>query len=660
MPLLPHSAARRRVRRWSSAALALLVAMTPATAAADSARVTLPSPNPSTVSGTGKPLDPGQVLTLRVWLADRPGLTAAATAVSDPHSPDYAHYRSPEQFQREFGPTPARASAVHDWLTGQGMTVTETTAHYLAITTTADTFDKAFATHVSEFDTPSPQGVYRQVGVEGDLSVPAELGRDILGVTGFRYTQLPSAPPSKPKPAHAAAHRSASRDASCSHYWGEHTVSIPPAYGQTTAPTPICGYTPQQIRQAYGLESSPYTGKGATVAILLDDRNPEMLADANHFFADHGMPGFAPGQYTETEVSSSHCSGDANSGSSHANGPGGLVGQWIESAIDVEAVHMAAPDAKVVYVKMDCQAVSGPGSEMISNGLDAAIKVVDERLADIATGSWSQGEQQFSPAELASWDSVLEQGALEGIGFNFSSGDHGDTESGDPVYVAFPADDPWATDVGGTSLALGSDGSVVGETVWGRHSTRLNADGTGYQTAPPGDFAGGSGGGVSPHYPQPSYQRSAVPAALSTLNGTRPAARVGPDISLDAGISALIGYTGSITEGKYDEDAQGGGTSLSSPLMAGIEADVVQAVKHPLGFFNPLLYSMRESGAIRDILPVDPAHPPVEFGIESHFASDPELFTEGEDGVLQVTPGYDDATGLGVPSATFVTRFSRP
>ena len=85
----------------------------------------------------------------------------------------------------------------------------------------------------------------------------------------------------------------------CSHYWGQHTVAIPPAYGQTSAPAQLCGYTVRQLRQAYGITSSRYTGKGATIAVVLDDASPTMLADASQFFASQGVPGFAPGQYTE-------------------------------------------------------------------------------------------------------------------------------------------------------------------------------------------------------------------------------------------------------------------------------------------------------------------------------------------------------------------------
>src|SRR4051794_8093313 len=100
--------------------MALLAAGGQADAASVPSRVTLPSPNPANLAGTSKPLDVAQVLNLRVYLADRPGLAPRATAVSDPGSPGYGHYLTPHEFQRLFGPTAGHVTAVHDWLTGQG------------------------------------------------------------------------------------------------------------------------------------------------------------------------------------------------------------------------------------------------------------------------------------------------------------------------------------------------------------------------------------------------------------------------------------------------------------------------------------------------------------------------------------------------------------
>ena len=49
-------------------------------------------------------------------------------------------------------------------------------------------------------------------------------------------------------------------------------------------------------------------------------------------------------------------------------------------------------------------------------------------------------------------------------------------------------------------------------------------------------------------------------------------------------------------------EAEEGGTSLASPLFAGVMADADQAAGAPLGFINPLLYSMSGTWALHDII----------------------------------------------------------
>lgn len=134
-----------------------------------------------------------------------------------------------------------------------------------------------------------------------------------------------------------------------------------------------------------------------------------------------------------------------------------------------------------------------------------------------------------------------------------------------------------------------------------------------------------------------------------------------PDIPANAGSQMLIGYTGAVTSGVYGQTPGGGGTSLASPLFAGLEADAVQAAGHPLGFLNPALYSLDDTPAIRDVPAVNPAHPPVVIGAQPFFGTaDDYLTTLGEDQPpIQATCGYDDATGLGTPSLSFVTAFGQ-
>jgi subtilase family serine protease len=158
-------------------------------------------------------------------------------------------------------------------------------------------------------------------------------------------------------------------------------------------------------------------------------------------------------------------------------------------------------------------------------------------------------------------------------------------------------------------------------------------------------------------FAEPGYQKPVVPAGLATDNGTASAARVLPDISADAGNPWLIGATGLLDDGVYVELPWGGGTSASSPLIAGMEADAMQAAGHPLGFANPALYRLNGGKALRDILPADP---PIALGAQEGIGIDPgQLTTFGEDTTLTATPGYDDATGLGSPTPSFVGILGR-
>jgi subtilase family serine protease len=224
----------------------------------------------------------------------------------------------------------------------------------------------------------------------------------------------------------------------------------------------------------------------------------------------------------------------------------------------------------------------------------------------------------------------------------------------------FPATDPWATAVGGTSAAIGANGGIVADYPWGDNLDTIDAAGIGYTQALPGTYSVGSGGGISSLYSEPGYQRAVVPGMLATDGGTTAPSRVIPDISADAGLSWLVGWTGAVTDGAYAELPAAGGTSASTPLIAGLEADAIQAAGHPLGFINPALYSLSGSAAISDILPVNPAGPPILDGNQTDFGGvDPtQLTTLGEDVGLTATPGYDDVTGLGAPTNCFVTALA--
>jgi subtilase family serine protease len=131
----------------------------------------------------------------------------------------------------------------------------------LAVTATVAQADAAFDTQVSAYDSADGRD---SPGIVGGFSVPAALGGDILSVTGIDQIALPasssgsgSGGKSARKSAAKASTTGTTAPFQCSQYWGQYTASIPEAYGHTSAPTALRGYTPDQIRQAYGIASSP-------------------------------------------------------------------------------------------------------------------------------------------------------------------------------------------------------------------------------------------------------------------------------------------------------------------------------------------------------------------------------------------------------------------
>jgi subtilase family serine protease len=162
-----------------------------------------------------------------------------------------------------------------------------------------------------------------------------------------------------------------------------------------------------------------------------------------------------------------------------------------------------------------------------------------------------------------------------------------------------------------------------------------------------GFFAYGAGGGQSILWDEPTYQQGIVPASLS--NGPGGPARVVPDVGMlaDPNTGMLIGQTiaGFPSESSFVEFPIGG-TSLASPLFAGVIALAQQHAGHAFGFANTLLYKASKKGAFRDIGPL--ASPQAvsvgTFGIVNTF--------EFENQSIHTAAGFDEVTGLGAPNGT--------
>jgi subtilase family serine protease len=117
----------------------------------------------------------------------------------------------------------------------------------------------------------------------------------------------------------------------------------------------------------------------------------------------------------------------------------------------------------------------------------------------------------------------------------------------------------------------------------------------------------------------------------------------------------LVGQTQTFPDGtvKYSE-YRIGGTSLSSPLFAGIMALADQLAGHAHGFANPALYAAAGSSAYRDV--TDPASTVavvrVDYinGVDAADGTRITLRTMNQTGTLHTLTGYDDVTGVGSPN----------
>ena len=624
-------------------------------------------PLPGTVPGwTAQAADQGLVatsaaVTARVYLAgENPaGLAALARAVSDPASAQYGRFLSPAETARRFGAGAGQVSAVRAWLTASGFTVTEANPHYLSVRGNAAAVQRAFATRLH---------AYRKDGrtytaPAAAATAPAALAAAVLAVTGLDTAPHRAVHGSRRAvpggrrdllPAPTAAY---ANSGPFSPYFGATPATgLPPAYGRTQ-PYVVKGFDGTQLRRAYGADGTGLTGKGVTVAVVDAYDSPTLGSDVATYAAAHGDAPYRQGQLTRVDPA---VWTDTVAPSPAFPGGCGAAGWYGEQSLDVEAVHGVAPDANIVYV--------GGASCADSDLTDALDRVVDGRLADIVSDSWSDLESATDSSIDAVYDQTFMRGAVEGIGFYFSSGDDGDevAASGSKT-VGSPVSLPWVTAVGGTSLALDRKGGYGFETGWGTDSAPLGQDGESWGSLP-GSFLGGAGGGTSARVPEPFYQYPVVPSALVHANGGRN--RVVPDVAAvaDSGTGFLVGQTqtwpdGSVRYGEF----RVGGTSVACPVFAAIQALAQQAKGTPLGFADPEIYARYNTPAFHDVTdaPLGArtrlAQVRVDFhdGVDDVYGQDVSLRTMGHDSSLHAVKGYDDITGVGSPAPGYLASFAK-
>lgn len=578
--------------------------------------------------------DPNGSVGFRVYLGWRneAGATALARAVSDPKSPSYGQYVSPASFRQQFAPNQAQVGAVQSWLQSQGFTIDYTPQNnrYVEAEGTVAQAQNAFSTTFGMYKVHGK--TVRSPSV--DVSIPDTLTSTVTGIVGLddssAFTHSDRVVDGNAPP--PAGFRNSPP---LSDYWAQ--LASPYAYpagftavsNPATAPWTVKGYTPAQIKGAYGI-SGAYNGAGQTVAIIDAYASPTIAQDVNQWSTNRGLPTLTPGQFTQVVAPGTF---------RRPENPKQTPQEWAgEETLDVEAVHGMAPAAKIVYV----------GSPNNYQDLDAAMNhVVDRHLAQIVTNSYGFSTELLPPGYITPLEDTFIQAAAEGIGVYFSSGDNGDETSAHGFATPdWPAVSPWVTAVGGTALGVSAANTRALETGWGTsnyscNTTTLACTRTGWLY--------GSGGGVSQIFAEPAYQTSAG----LTFSG-----RAIPDVAAlgDPQTGLLIGETQTFPNGTYYDEYRIGGTSLASPIFAGLMALADQAAGHPHGFANPVFYANPSS--FYDVLSVKTAVARRNYNnsVDASAGTSDRLrtFDDYTGSPTQHTgPGWDNVTGLGTPQGIF-------
>ena len=386
----------------------------------------------------------------------------------------------------------------------------------------------------------------------------------------------------------------------------------------TEVPPQTYGYSPSQIRHAYGVDQITFTGPGGTtiqgdgagqtIAILAAGNDPTILPDLQQFDRTFNLP-------------------DPPSFQQINNLKVGVDPQTIdETSLDVEWAHAIAPAANILLFDFSFAGTLANSSTSLMDEVQYVTQ--NYHSVSVVSISYGEGEAYLSQNNWnqQSYDTDFQ---APGVTFLVAAGDdgaYGDyrSDGDEKVTVEDPAASPDVVAVGGTELQnLDAAGDYPGtgangEIAWGNGTNS-------------GSQAGGGGGGISTIEPEPTWQQKVVPTSIDPTGG-----RAVPDVAWDADPATGFPVYYSTPD---DSDNFGwtvlGGTSIAAPQWAGLIAIADQERVQgdggtPLTGYDqtlPALYSLPSSD-YHDIVIGDNGYP--------------------------AGPGYDLVTGLGSPVANLL------
>jgi len=542
--------------------------------------------------------------------AQQKDLDALLAAQQDPKSPQFRQWLTQEEYGARFGLTDGDLKAVTDWLTGQGFTVGSVSKSRNAIHFSGKVWQVESAFHTQ-------MHVYQKDGETHfanatEIRVPAGIGSVILNVRGLNNF--------RPKP-HLQKRLVPGYTANTTN--GVANFLIPADWAKIYDVTPIYSQT---------CGSVACDGTGMHVGVVGQTYAP--LADMTNFRSAAGMT--APQvTYVCIDPNTAHCTG------TFATAPV-TAGDEDEADLDIQWSGGIAKNATVDFVYApysDACTNSACTSSVLDTVTGNYYDVFDAMQHAIqdytvaATGkvlpvismSYGDCEESFvGQATYVTWvTSMGTQANAQGQTLVVSSGDSGAFEcesannypAQDGVSVSVPADSPYYTGVGGTTL---SGDESVPATYWNETPT-TGESALGYipesvwNDTSASNGLSASGGGVSLYYSQPTVAavgwQQPTPANYAGTSG-----RFVPDVAFaaspdhDGYLTCSAGNTSTTTGTDCSNGFLStknywdiiGGTSAGTPSFAGMLTLMVQKYGvngKGLGNINPTLYALAANAA---------------------------------------------------------------
>jgi hypothetical protein len=466
---------------------------------------------------------------VRFALRNKKDLETLLAQQQNPKSPNYHKWLTGDEFIRRFGPTPAQVKAVTDWLSGEGFTITRSSANGVEFNGPAAQAQRSFAVRIARFGDGT---VYANTS---DPIIPQRFAGIVSAIRGMD-NMVHAVATAHRNPAPAPMQLALAQRDSSSEVLGD-----PDAVVGASA-----GFGPTDLRNFYDESVGPGADGTGNCIDIIDDSD-FLDSTAALYDSQFGLPAI---NYTRIVEGSNP----------------GLTGDQNEAELDVQMAHAAAPGASInFYLGSD---LIGDITDAVNDNLCGAISLSYE-FCGLSSSFMTQ-----------TMDPVFMRAASQGQSIFVSSGDQGSAgltlaAGGNSCSMSTTAGvnemsaDPYVTSVGGTEFTPvyigGIDQAYQTESVWN-------------------DGSGASGGGASLIFPKPGFQTgSGVP---------NDHARDVPDIALIASPRSPGVFWANDVSGSAAISCCIGGTSVGAPLWAGFVTVIGQMANNRLGTLNPIIYSL--------------------------------------------------------------------